>query len=159
MIREPKVGMRVQVSEESGWLRGEKGTIVTADGSDQPEVKPDSGLSKWVCSRHLTEIKENGMKKGDLVKTKDGSYCVRVDKFQEDKDYIGMSTENFEVVGFTYDDLCTASIYGNKTKVHDIYIKSTLTGKVYLHSSCMLAAVTPKPKEKQYCEYCGKKLD
>ena len=90
------------------------------------------------------------MKIGDKVLIKDGSFAVKVSgMFTPERASIGLSKEEFEVVGFDTKYLRVKSQNG---PVHDIFIKSSSTGTVYLHSESMLRVVT------NYCDKCGHKL-
>lgn len=84
------------------------------------------------------------LKKGDMVKIKDGSWAVCVSKEwnEETADkiinpYMGGSTDLFEVVYVrdVWEDLKTP---------HDIFIKNTRTSLVYLHSSNLVERVDPE---------------
>jgi hypothetical protein len=80
------------------------------------------------------------LKIGDMVKIKDGSWAVCVSKEWNEETkhniihpHIGLSTKPFEVV-------YVRDVWGSLVP-HDIFIKSTLTGQVYLHSSNMVEKV------------------
>jgi hypothetical protein len=152
MIDEPRAGMRVRFIKDvhCGVKKGDTGTITRIDLDGSHKIQMDKE-DDWHFSNmsNVTEIKENDMKKGDLVKIKDDSYAVRVDAY-EPKPIID-TMHVFEVVGITCSNFRLA--YEEKI-VHDIFIKDKTTDRVYLHSSFMV-----KVLEKQYCEYCGKKLD
>ena len=81
------------------------------------------------------------LKIGDMVKVKDGSWAVCVSKEWNEEtkhdiihSHIGLSTEPFEVV-------YVKDVWENLRTPHDIFIKSTLSGQIYLHSSNMVERV------------------
>ena len=81
------------------------------------------------------------LKKGDMVRVVDGSWAVCVSKeWNEETKHdiihpqIGLSIEPFEVV-------YVRMVWEGLKIHHDIYIKSTLSGQVYLHSSTMVERV------------------
>jgi hypothetical protein len=94
------------------------------------------------------------MKKGDLVTIVDGSFAVRVDKFEESGSLYGNHPDIFEVVL-----VIESNLEDNfDDTVHDVFIKNKSTGATYLHSIANMKQYV-EVKEKMYCEYCGKKLD
>ena len=82
------------------------------------------------------------MKAGDRVKITDGSYAVRVDKY-EGEVYIGLCNDIFEIVNTELDN--HISYIG--TTVHDVFIQNTVDKKIYLHSIAFLKLFPPKVKE------------
>ena len=75
------------------------------------------------------------MKKGDRVKLIDCSYIVRVDRVRMDRfvetGYEYNEKDIFEIVDFPiYPELTS----GSNKSVHDVFIKNTTTGNIYLHS-------------------------
>jgi hypothetical protein len=84
------------------------------------------------------------LKVGDNVKIDDGSYAVRVDCFQKSLN-IGAGDREFSVLDFPNYIPVLKDSFGDG--VHDIYIKDTESGRIYLHSSCSLTKVEPSPKE------------
>lgn len=79
------------------------------------------------------------LKVGDRVRIIDGSYAVRVDKYQEYSS-IGLSEDNFEILqinGWHLQSVVTDN------GIHDIFIQDTKNGKIYLHSSSFVEKVTP----------------
>ena len=87
------------------------------------------------------------LKKGDLVKIRDGSYAVRVDKFEKFT-HIGLCEDTFEVIKVQMSDHLV-TIGTIPTKVHNIFIQNLQTGKVYLHSDSFVTLVVK-------CPCCGK---
>jgi len=72
----------------------------------------------------------NETKVGDSVKITDGSYAVRIDAYEKSAD-IGLCSDTFKVL---YRD-GTATLRNMRgVTAHDIHIKNTVTGKIYLHS-------------------------
>jgi hypothetical protein len=132
MIREPTVGMRVEVTGKSSKQYGNIGTIKRLDDDYVPILVGFlSGDIHWYANVSLTEIEESDMKKGDLVTiTDDNSSVYMSERF--DSAEIDTSAE-FEVIGLPY------GIYGSEgRKWHDIVLKNNITGNIWLHS-------------KQYC--------
>jgi hypothetical protein len=82
------------------------------------------------------------MKKGDIVKIKDGSYAVRVDKF-EILPKIGLCKDDFEVIEEAPFHGHIVSEHTNAL-LHDIFIKNTKTGAIYLHSKAFCELVKSK---------------
>jgi uncharacterized Zn-finger protein len=82
----------------------------------------------------------------------DGSQAVRIDKMEE-YSAIGLCPDVFKVIGFPSYPMAQ---HESGKPIHNVYIENTVNGNRYLHSKAFIEAV--KPKEKQYCEYCGKKL-
>ena len=80
------------------------------------------------------------MKKGDIVKIIDGSYAVRVDKFDLWPE-IRPCKDDFEVVEENHSQGHIISFHTH-TPLHDIYIKNTRTGEIYLHSRVYCKLVT-----------------
>ena len=77
-------------------------------------------------------MSSNDINVGDKVTIKDGSYAVRVDKYEEYSS-IGLCKDIFEViqVSSSWKSItCTVDL-----PVHNIVIKNTVTGKMYLHSA------------------------
>ena len=84
------------------------------------------------------------LKIGDMVKVKDGSWAVCVSKEWNEETkrdiihpYIGLSTEPFRVV-------YVREVWEGLKIPHDIYIQSTLSNQVYLHSSNMVEKEKPE---------------
>jgi hypothetical protein len=81
------------------------------------------------------------LKKGDRVVITDGSWAVCVSKkWNKETEYeiahpsLWLAKEEFEVVKKKF-------VPGNQKMLHDIFIKSTLSGEVYVHSSNMVKKV------------------
>lgn len=81
------------------------------------------------------------LKKGDRVVITDGSWAICVSKkwnketeHEITDPHIGWAKEEFEVVQTTF-------VPENQRTLHDIFIKSTLSGEVYVHSSNMVKKV------------------
>lgn len=87
-------------------------------------------------------MKRKDIEIGDLVKIKDGSYAVRVDKYEPHPN-IGLCKNLYKVKGFTPNQHLITR--GNiPEQVHDVFIENTVTGAVYLHSAAFLdLAVCP----------------
>jgi hypothetical protein len=79
---------------------------------------------------------------GDQVKITDGSYAVRVDKYEKITS-IGLCKDVFVVTSKTDTSL---SSYDHRV-VHDIFIENVRTGKMYLHTSRFVSVVAPKVLE------------
>ena len=82
-------------------------------------------------------------KVGDRVQVIDSSYGVRVDSY-ENFSYLDKGRK-YEVVGFT--EYSTLYNYTKSYVVHDVYIKDTRSGRLYLHSQAFLKVVEPEVKE------------
>ncbi len=83
-------------------------------------------------------MKLEDLNKGDLVEITDGSYAVRVDKF-EGRSYIGSYRDDFEVIYIRPNHL--HSPLG--TPIHDIFIQNTSNKRIYLHSAAFVRFVEP----------------
>jgi hypothetical protein len=86
------------------------------------------------------------MKVGDKVLIIDGSYAVRVDKFEEFT-AIGLGNNVFVIIRKPSSDHLVCGD-GEGEKVHNVFIKDIRSGKVYLHS---LAFIKPVPKPRCHC--------
>ena len=80
------------------------------------------------------------MKKGDIVKIIDGSYAVRVDKFEIWSEIIKCK-DDFEVIEETHYQGHIISFHTHN-QLHDIYIRNTRTKAIYLHSRVYCKLVT-----------------
>ena len=79
--------------------------------------------------------------KGDKVLITDGSYAVRVDKYEEYSS-IGLCKDIFEVM---QTDRCSSHFKcDDHMFAHDIIIKNTVTGLMYLHSKAFVKLVPIK---------------
>lgn len=85
---------------------------------------------------------------GDRIKIKDGSYAVRVDKYDPHCG-IGNCKDDFEIISLTHRDWLKSSP-GCSTEIviHDVFIKNTITGAIYLHSLALC--------QKACCPTCGR---
>jgi hypothetical protein len=145
MIREPTVGMRVDVGGAQ-WC-GKRGRIVEVESNKfWVQVRIDGINGLWPKKYNaITEIKESDMKKGDLVTSEDSSYAVRVDKHTtEDIDFRG---KEYEVIGFNGESYCALKNQSGNHTVHDVFIKNTTNGRIYLHSKAFCGLAKPKVKE------------
>ena len=82
------------------------------------------------------------MEKGDIVKITDGSYAIRVDRYEKWAS-IGLCKDEFEIIAEPY----FGSYFVSKNTdipVHDIFIKNTITGAIYLHSKAFCRVVEQK---------------
>jgi hypothetical protein len=94
------------------------------------------------------------MKIGDKVKITDGSYAVEIGSYEPWYASIGLSTEDFEVIRSEVTPLGPHLITSvSKVAVHDIYIRSTVTRRVYLHSSSMVRNIN------NICPSCKRPLE
>ena len=84
-------------------------------------------------------------KVGDMVAITDGSWAVRVDK-HEKHTYIGLCRDMFEVTSKGPGGM-RSTVCGGLT--HDIFIKNTSTGAIYLHSSSFV-----KKADRRQCCCC-----
>ena len=92
-------------------------------------------------------MKAQDIRNGDLVLITDGSYAVRVDSFERCTS-IGLCRDVFEVI----DTVGSSNIKCfNGSLIHDIYIKNTVSGEVYLHSAQLV-----KKKVERECVCCCK---
>jgi len=80
------------------------------------------------------------IKIGDVVGINDGSYAVRLDRYEE-RSCIGLSRDKFVVIRYSYSGLKCGS---SNIDVHDIHIKNTRTGEIFLHSSSFVEKVDMK---------------
>ena len=74
---------------------------------------------------------------GDVVKINDGSYAVLLDSYEE-RSSIGFSKDNFEVIRISPNGFKSGF---TEVDVHDIHIRNTRTGEIYLHSSSFVSKV------------------
>jgi hypothetical protein len=88
---------------------------------------------------------------GDIVRITDGSYAVRVDEYEKYTS-IGLCRDLFEVIKKGEEYLYTK---GSGILTHDIFIKNTTTGAIYLHSSSCVKRVCQCCK----CPCCGRNCD
>jgi len=79
------------------------------------------------------------IKKGDVVRITDGSYSVRLDKY-DPYPSIGLSENTFTVVKVKYSSLFNR----DRVEVHDIHIQDDATGAMYLHSASCVNLAEPK---------------
>ena len=86
---------------------------------------------------------------GDFVKIIDGSYAVRVDQFEEFTS-IGLDKELFKVIRINYNTL--NYFLSRTTPVHNVFIKSTKTNAIYLHTLAFVRKV-------KVCKYCFNNLE
>jgi hypothetical protein len=157
MIREPTVGMRVRFISDrcrNGSFRGpyikigDTGTLTVVSCSGMNTVQMDKEDDwHYVYLEALTEIKENDMKEGDLVTINNGSWAVRVDELAEmDGFRRGERNDEYEIIGFV--GHCGDALESRcDTPIHNIFIKNTDTGNIYLHSKEFVTLVKPKVKE------------
>lgn len=89
-------------------------------------------------------MENKDIKVGDLVKIHDGSYAVKVSGF-EPNIHIGTCRDPFEVVKKIQD----GGLNSYYSKVHDIFIKNTVSGEIYLHSVAFVSLL------KRPCSHCG----
>jgi len=82
------------------------------------------------------------MKIGDKVKITDGSYVVRVDRY-DPYITIGSSKDTFEIIKELHNDWVT----DGSQPIHDIFIKNTKDGAIFLHSKCCVRLAEPETKE------------
>lgn len=94
------------------------------------------------------QSKSTELKVGDFVKICDGSQAVRVDKFEKVTS-IGRSKEPFEIIKIKDPDLDYLCYYKDK-KAHNICIKSTKTGNIYLHTKDFVSKCDPPKKQVTY---------
>ena len=87
------------------------------------------------------------IKIGDLVKIHDGSYAVRVDKF-EPYTGIGLSKDPFEVIHKQSSDHLGYNS-GLTRGAHNIFIRNVVNGKIYLHSSGLVRLADPRKLVKE----------
>ena len=95
-------------------------------------------------------MKHKDLKVGDIVRVTDGSYSVRVDTYKSTCNFIGKSTDYFIVLdlgSYKSSVLQTrGSIFEDQSPVHDIFIKNTANGRVYLHSARFVELIKPITK-------------
>jgi hypothetical protein len=133
MIDEPRVGMRVRFIGTSGRSQiniGDTGVITRVDPGNSHKIQMDKE-DDWhfVWPKDLTEIKENDMYLDEALK------ACRKDDSMEMSWGCHASWYSFGEMREDERSIGTSFMYGNSFTVR-----------------------TRKPKEKQYCEYCGKKL-
>lgn len=92
--------------------------------------------------------KRLSFKVGDKVKIIDGSYAVRLDSY-ETRSCIGLCQDTFKIIQLVDTFLVERQ---SDTFAHDIVIQSTSTGKIYLHSSCMVELHT------DICKCCEQEI-
>lgn len=95
------------------------------------------------------------IQEGDIVVVTDGSYSVRLDKYEGKNetfinfgDRIGMK---YEVILIDYN---YGSIRRNELNIHNIHIKSLSDNSIFLHS----AAFVRKVDEIKRCKNCGERI-
>lgn len=81
-------------------------------------------------------MENKDIKVGDLVKINDGSYAVKVSGF-ETYSSIGLRKQPFEVVKKIVDE----GLSSQWSKVHDIFIKDTESGEIFLHSAAFVSLI------------------
>jgi hypothetical protein len=82
------------------------------------------------------------LKKGDLVLIADGSWAIKVNQ-DYGYAYIGACKDTFEVVNLVIHAAFWAG-YSKEREVHNIIIRNTKTGEVFLHSKSMVELINPK---------------
>lgn len=101
--------------------------------------------------------KFSDLKEGDEVIVLDGSWSVRLDKYEPRSSLTGYQKRKCVVIrkidsaahsGWSY---CIKPIVG--MPMHNIHIRDSITGEIFLHSAYMVKKVEP-PK----CVCCGKVL-
>jgi hypothetical protein len=133
MIREQRVGMRVRINESFGgrYREGDTGEIIRVDGDNMPLVAVDGRNKVCITDSKLTEIKENGMYLHEVVKEVGETGLIKHE---------------------TWEGWYTV------TGTMELYSRVGTDGTGIRELSSRGWEVKPKPQEKQYCEYCGKKL-
>jgi hypothetical protein len=82
------------------------------------------------------------LKKGDLVLITDGSWAVSVNQNYDYAD-IGLCKDTFEVIKLAmYKEIWAG--YNKEYEVHNIIIRNTKTGEVFLHSKSMVELIDQK---------------
>jgi hypothetical protein len=146
MIEEPKVGMRVRVGDRfDAWERysgGDSGTIKKVELDKIHEVDVDGKGCTYIQEHKLTEIKEEAMKKGDLVTVADGSKAVCI---VGNIEYLSINvpSRHFKVISIINEGVeCR-----DGSEAHNIVIESTVSNNIYLHSKKFCKLVEPVIKE------------
>ena len=92
-------------------------------------------------------MEKKALKVGDVVRVTDGSYAVRIDAVEQ-YPLIGLNTNDFVVKRMSHSTHLRCG-NGKGQVVHDIWIRDTVTNKVYLHSSGMTRVI------QTVCPTCG----